>query len=383
MKLYEHQGRNLFEEYGIPTLEGDVADTPEAARDIAGRTGGRVAVKAQVLAGGRGKAGGVKIADSPEQAEEAARSILAMSIKGLPVRRVLVTEAVEILTEYYVGLTIDRSAHAPVLIASSAGGVDIEELAAASPEHIHRCTIDPLHGLDESGCKEFLRSAFDKPGHADAIFPIVRSLYRLFTEKDCSLVEINPLAELGDGNIVALDSKVVIDENGLYRHPDVEEMRNSEEYGPDELEARSRGLSFINLDGTIGCIVNGAGLAMATMDLIQLAGGSPANFLDVGGSSSPEKVVHAFEIIGHNENVDALLINIFGGITRCDDIARGILQARGEVSLDVPMVIRLIGTNEKEGRRILGDAGVEAYENLADAVRKVVELSAGRKTGGR
>jgi succinyl-CoA synthetase beta subunit len=380
MKLYEFQGKALFERYGIPTVTGDVASTPEDARALAEKLGGRVAVKAQVLVGGRGKAGGVKIARSPDEAAGHAGTILSMTIKSLPVRKVLVISAVNIRSEYYLALTVDRAAQTCVLIASASGGVDIEELAASRPDHIHRFAIDPLRGLDEGPCLAFLQKTFEKPAVAEAVLPIVRAMFSLFSDLDCSLVEINPLAELEGGEIAALDAKIVADDNGLYRHDDMESLRNPEEYGPDELEARSWGLSFINMDGTIGCIVNGAGLAMATMDLIQLAGGSPANFLDVGGSSSPEKVVHAFEIIGHNEKVTALLINIFGGITRCDDIARGILQAREQVALDLPVVIRLIGTNEEEGRRILAGAGIDAYEDLAEAVHRVVKVS--KKGGG-
>jgi succinyl-CoA synthetase beta subunit len=297
-----------------------------------------------------------------------------MTIKSLPVEKVLVSQAVDIDREYYLGLTIDRTAKAITLIVSDAGGVDIEDLARNEPEKVHRLTINPLKGVSEEEARGVLAEVFDKPDLLMQAMDTAKSLFKLFMENDCSLVEINPYALTNKGELVALDAKVVIDENGMFKHEALEAMRNREEYGPDELEARGWGLSFINMEGNIGCIVNGAGLAMATMDIIKLFGGSPANFLDVGGSSSPEKVLHAFDIISHNRGVKAILINIFGGITRCDDIAKGILQAKREMHLSIPLVIRLIGTNEKEGRALLKEAGIEAYEDLSSAVQKVVEF---------
>lgn len=374
MKLYEYQARELFTRYGIESAPGIVAENPYEAAEAARKLGGACAVKAQVLVGGRGKAGGVKIASSPEEAHTHAGNILGMTIKSLPVRKVLVSKAVELEREYYIGITIDRSGKSITLIASASGGVDIEQLARVEPAKVHRLAINPLKGVSDEETKGMLQKVFKKKELLTQAMDTAKSLFKLFMENDCSLVEINPYALTKLGELIALDAKIVIDENGMFKHENLEGMRNREEYGPDELEARGWGLSFVNMEGNIGCIVNGAGLAMATMDIIKLFGGSPANFLDVGGSSTPEKVLHAFEIISHNRGVKAILINIFGGITRCDDIAKGILQAKKEMDLSVPLVIRLIGTNEKEGRALLKEAGIEAHEGLANAVQKVVEF---------
>ncbi len=374
MKLYEYQARELFTRYGIESAPGIVAENPYEAAEAARKLGGACAVKAQVLVGGRGKAGGVKIASSPEEAHTHAGNILGMTIKSLPVRKVLVSKAVELEREYYIGITIDRSGKSITLIASASGGVDIEQLARVEPAKVHRLAINPLKGVSDEETKGMLQKVFKKKELLTQAMDTAKSLFKLFMENDCSLVEINPYALTKLGELIALDAKIVIDENGMFKHENLEGMRNREEYGPDELEARGWGLSFVNMEGNIGCIVNGAGLAMATMDIIKLFGGSPANFLDVGGSSTPEKVLHAFEIISHNRGVKAILINIFGGITRCDDIAKGILQAKKEMDLSVPLVIRLIGTNEKEGRALLKEAGIEAHEDLANAVQKVVEF---------
>ena len=374
MKLYEYQARDLFTRYGIESAPGMVASNPYEASEAARKLGGACAVKAQVLVGGRGKAGGVKIAGSPEEAHTHAGNILGMTIKSLPVRKVLVSKAMEIEAEYYMGITIDRSGKSIVLIASTSGGVDIEQLARDDPHKVHRLAINPLKGVSDEETESMLKEVFDEEELLTQAMDTAKSLFKLFMENECSLVEINPYALIKRGELVALDAKIVIDENGMFKHEKLEDMRNREEYGPDELEAKDWGLSFINMEGNIGCIVNGAGLAMATMDIIKLFGGSPANFLDVGGSSSPEKVLHAFEIISHNRGVKAILINIFGGITRCDDIAKGILQAKKEMDLSVPLVIRLIGTNEKEGRALLEEAGIEAHEDLVKAVQKVVEF---------
>ncbi len=384
MKLYEYQAKELFEQNGIQTAPGKVIDTPEDAFGITEELGGRTAVKAQVLVGGRGKAGGIKIASSPEEAVAAARSILNMSVKSLPVKKALVVKALSIQSEYYIGITVDRSSKLITLIASVAGGVDIEELAAHEPEKIHTFQINPLkrinplktlEGPDEKGCRSMLTAVFGDNELTERALETVRNLYRLFIGIDGSLIEINPYAMTDEDGLLALDAKIVIDESAVYKHPELEYLRNPEEYGPDELKAREYGLSFVSLDGDIGCIVNGAGLAMATMDIIKLAGGNPANFLDVGGSSSPEKVVRAFEIISRNCKVKAILINIFGGITRCDDVAKGILQAKDTVKLEIPLVIRLIGTNEKEGQAILKKAGIDVFEKLTEAVEKVVQYA--------
>jgi succinyl-CoA synthetase beta subunit len=373
MKLYEHQARKLLEEYGVPTLRGETADSPEAAAEVAERLGGKVVVKAQVLAGGRGKAGGVKIAHDAAEARERASEILSMRIKSVPVRRVLVVEAVEILREYYLSLTVDRGRKRVVLIASAEGGVDIEELAAKRPREIRILPLEPAKGPVCPETDALLDDLFG-PAAAQAGV-VVRSLYKLLAEKDLSLVEINPFALLRPRSLTALDAKIVADDNGLFKHPEIAALRNDEEYSREEIEAKARGLSFVSMDGTIGCMVNGAGLAMATMDLIKLFGGEPANFLDVGGSSNPQKVVSAFEIIIRNPRVKAILINIFGGITRCDDIARGFVTAKQTIEIGVPIVIRLIGTNEKEGAGILRSQGITVHQDLASAVKEVVRLA--------
>jgi succinyl-CoA synthetase beta subunit len=375
MKLYEYQGRELFTAYGIPISPGSVASTADGAYAASKELGGPCVVKAQVLVGGRGKAGGVKVAKTSEEAREKAGQILGMTIKSLPVNKVLVTRIEHIEREYYLGLAVDRTSKAIALIASASGGVDIEDLARNEPERIYKLAINPLKGLDEGACRNLLETVFSDKGQSHEAFLTVQKIFKLFVENDCTLVEINPYALITGGGLVAVDSKIVIDESGVFKHEQLEAMRNREEYGPDELEAREYGLSFINMDGNIGCIVNGAGLAMATMDIIKLFGGNPANFLDVGGSSSPEKVLHAFEIIMRNSSVRIILINIFGGITRCDDIAKGILKSKEEMELSVPLVIRLIGTNEKEGRALLKNAGIDAYDDLTEAVKRAVEAA--------
>lgn len=372
MKIHEYQARELMNQFGIRTNEGNVVSTPEAAAEVARGIGGTVVIKAQVLVGGRGKAGGVKLAESPEEAQEKARQILDLTIKGLPVEKVLVVQAADILKEYYVGITLDRAAKRNVLIVSAAGGVEIEELAVQEPEKILSLPIDPLEGLGERELAGFLKEAFQEDWAVEQATETARKLYTLYREKDCSLVEINPYAQVAERELMAIDAKINFDDNALFRHADVEAMRNEEEYAPGELDAREAGLSFVSLDGEIGCIVNGAGLAMATMDIIKLFGGQPANFLDVGGSSNPNKVLAALKIILRNPKLKAILINIFGGITRCDDIANGILMARQQLDIPVPMVVRLVGTNEEEGRKILMQAGLQASEQLTDAVKKVV-----------
>jgi succinyl-CoA synthetase beta subunit len=372
MKLHEYQAKGFLREFGIPVPEGEVAATPEEARKIAGRIGCPVMVKAQVLVGGRGKAGGVKMAKDPEEAMARARDIIGMKIKGIEVQRVLVARAVDIQSEYYVSLTVDRSARAVQCIASASGGMEIEEVAVKEPEKIVRFPLDPEAGLVRAKHFDALARAFPSPDVAVQAWSILEGMWNLFGAKDCSLVEINPCALVPGGRLVAADAKVIFDDSALYKHPELEALRSPEEYGADELEARANGLSYVSLDGTIGCIVNGAGLSMATMDLIKYFGASPANFLDVGGSSNPEKVLSALRIILRKGHIRAVLINIFGGITRCDDIARGILMAREKLGIPVPLVIRLIGTNEAEGRKLLSAAGIEAYDDLTEAVKAVV-----------
>jgi succinyl-CoA synthetase beta subunit len=374
MKLYEYQARELLTEAGLAVPPGAVTNTPEEAALAAQELGLPVVIKAQVLVGGRGKAGGVKIARTPQEAAGRAREILALRIKEVPVARVLVVKAVDIRKEYYLGVTVDRSAKKPVVIASASGGVDIEELSIREPEKIFTLHLDPQTDPRDTELRGFLERVFPA-GQVDSALGTLRSLYALFLAKDCSLVEINPLAELADGSLLAADAKVVLDDNGLAKHPELEGYRNAEEYSEEETTARAAGLAFVSLEGDIGCIVNGAGLAMATMDLIKLFGGAPANFLDVGGSSSPEKVLTALNILRKNPRLRAILINIFGGITRCDDIARGILIARRQADLYVPLVIRLVGTNQKEGTELLAREGLTAMEDMTHAVKAVLAAS--------
>ena len=356
---------------------GEVADSPAAAAQVATRLGCRVAVKAQVLTGGRGKAGGVKLADTPDEARAAAAAILGMRIKDNVVGKVLIEEALSIESEFYASFTTDRAAKSIACILSAAGGVDIEEVAANEPGKITTLNVNPLEGLQDAPLLAALENVFpDAASRAEAADVLTR-MYELFIGKDCSLVEVNPLVTITGGGIVAADAKIVFEDNGLEKHPELEPLRNAEEYSEDELEARAAGLSFVSLEGSIGCMVNGAGLAMATMDLIKLFGAEPANFLDVGGSSNPEKVLNALRILLHNEDLAVILVNIFGGITRCDDVARGLLMAREQLDIPVPMVVRLIGTNEKEGRALLEAAGITASGDMTEAVRSAVAHTTG------
>ena len=372
MNIHEYQAKELFGAAGIPVQDQVLARTPAEARDAAQKLGLPVVIKAQVLAGGRGKAGGVKLAHSLDEAEARARDILALTIKSYPVEKVLVTRAVDIEQEFYVGLTLDRTTKKLVLMMSAEGGVDIEELAVERPDAIVRVAVDPQDGLPDSVLLPKLKDVFSSDELVEQARDAVHRILGLYQEKDFSLVEINPYARIGGSRMIALDAKVNFDDNALYKHADAESMRNPEEDSADEKAAKAAGLSFVSMDGYIGCMVNGAGLAMATMDIIKLYGGDPANFLDVGGSSNPEKVVNALKIITGNPNVKAILINIFGGITRCDDIANGILEALKQIDIKLPMVIRLIGTNDEEGRKILQSAGLESYQALGEAVEKVV-----------
>lgn len=375
MNLHEYQSKQIFSQYGIPVPRGRVAANSVEARQIAEELGGRVVVKSQVLVGGRGKAGGIRLAKKSEEAEELATLILGMEIKGLPVRRVLVDEAVSIEKEIYLGITNDRAARKPVMIASSEGGVDIEEVAARNPDRIIRQHIDPLLGLQEYQARD-LAVAIDLPKEYWRQFiSVAKGLWRVYTDTDASLVEINPLVITKEKRLLALDGKMVIDDNALFRRPEIAEKRDLDVEAPEEISARKYGLSYIKLDGQIGCMVNGAGLAMATMDIIKLYGGQPANFLDIGGGAGADKVAAAFRIILSDPNVCAVLINIFGGITRCDEVARGILTAIEEVKPKVPMVVRLVGTNAEEGRRLLADANMITADTLAEAAEKAVAVS--------
>ncbi len=372
MKLHEYQSKQIFAKYGIPIPKGRVAATASEAKAIAEELGSRVVIKSQVLVGGRGKAGGVKLAKDPEEAEQLATQILAMEIKGLPVRKVLVDEAAAIESEIYFSITNDRAARKPVMIASAAGGMEIEEVAANTPEKIIKLHIDPLLGLRDYQARD-MAASIDLPRDYWKDFgKIAMGLWQVYKETDASLAEINPLVITKDKRMIALDGKMIIDDNAMFRHTDLAEMRDLDEEVPAETEARKYGLTYIKLDGNIGCMVNGAGLAMTTMDIVKLFGGEPANFLDIGGGAGADKVAAAMRIILSDANVKAVLFNIFGGITRCDEVARGILAAMKEVKPKAPMVVRLVGTNAEEGRKLLADAKMITAETLADAAKKAV-----------
>jgi succinyl-CoA synthetase beta subunit len=372
MKIHEYQAKEIFSTAGIPVPREKVACTPEEARNCAEQIGLPVVLKAQVLVGGRGKAGGVKIAKTLTEVETVAASILKMEIKGLRVQKILVSECVDIKSEYYLGITIDRAARKPVILASAAGGVEIEEVAKNTPEKIIRAEIDPLLGLLPFQLRNVSLALFSEPRLTPEFTGIAQKLYRLFTERDCSLIEINPLVITGKGTLLALDAKINFDDNALFRHPENEALRDLSAEEPTEVEAKKAGLSYIKLSGNVGCVVNGAGLAMATMDLIKRYGGEPANFLDVGGSSSPEKMALAMRIILSDPNVKAILVNIFGGITRCDDIARGLLIAQQQANITVPVVARLAGTNAEQAQKILENSPVLWAKTMTQAVKLAV-----------
>ncbi len=372
MNLHEYQARDILRRYGIPVPAGEVARTPEEARAIAARLGGRVVVKAQVHAGGRGKAGGVKLARDAAEAGAHAAKILGMTIKGLTVERVLVAPAVDIASETYVGIVVDRAAQRPVLMVSAAGGVDIEAVAAERPEQIHRLPVDPRYGLLPHQALGLALRLYRDVARARLAADVMQRLYQAFYAVGASLAEINPLATAPDGALIAVDAKIVLDDNELERHPDLAALRDTSAEAPAEAAARAAGLTFIKLAGSVGCCVNGAGLAMATMDLVKYYGGEAANFLDIGGSSSPQKVVAALQIIAADPSVRAILFNIFGGITRGDDVANGIVQATRQFPVTVPLVIRLTGTNEALAMEILTRAGFAALTDMDEAVKQAV-----------
>ena len=375
MNLHEYQARGLLKAAGVPMPDGDVAATPAEAEAIAKRLGGTVVVKAQVHAGGRGKAGGVKLAKDAAEAKGYAEKILGMQIKGLTVSKVLVVPAAEIATEAYCGIIMDRESQRPVFMVSPAGGIDIEEVAAKTPEKIKKLAVDPRYGLlphEALGLGLFLYPT--NIANARAAASIMQQLYQVFVNNDASLAEINPLVTTPDGKVLALDAKVSIDDNALDRHPELAAMRDETAEEPSEVLARKANLTFIKLDGNVGCVVNGAGLAMATMDLVKYYGGDPANFLDIGGSSNPEKVVNALRIITADKSVKGILFNIFGGITRTDDVANGIKTALAQFPVKVPIVVRLTGTNEAEAVKILEGIGITALKDMDEAVSKVVKL---------
>lgn len=374
MNLHEYQARALLKTAGVPMLDGDVASTPSEAEAIARRVGGTVVVKAQVHAGGRGKAGGVKLAKTPAEAADYASKILGMQIKGLTVHKVLVVPAAEISSESYVGLIMDRETQRPVFMVSSAGGIDIEEVAASTPEKITRLPVDPVAGLLPHEALSLAFTLYQDFAQVKAAASIMQQLYKVFVANGCSLAEINPLVTTPEGQVLALDAKISIDDNELDRRPDLAVLRDETAEEPSEVTARRANLTFIKLDGNVGCVVNGAGLAMATMDMVKYYGGEPANFLDIGGSSNPEKVINALKIITSDPNVKAILFNIFGGITRTDDVANGIVAATQQFKVNVPIVIRLTGTNEAQAIKILEGVGMRALNDMDEAVQQVVAL---------
>jgi succinyl-CoA synthetase beta subunit len=375
VNLHEFQARALLNAAGIPVPDGEVATTPDEVEAIAKRLGVAVVVKAQVHTGGRGKAGGVKLAKDSQEARAHGEAILGMQIKGLTVEKVLVVPATDIASESYVGIIVDRGSQRPVMMVSPAGGVDIEQVAAETPEKIFKLPIDPRFGLLPHQAMALAFKLYGDLGQVRQAAAIMRQLYVAFLQAGASLAEINPLITTPDGAVVALDAKIVVDDNELDRRPNIEQLRDTASEDPSEVEARDAGLSYIKLDGHVGCCVNGAGLAMATMDLVKFYGGDPANFLDIGGSSSPEKVVAALNIITRDPNVKSILFNIFGGITRCDDVANGIVTATKQTALELPVVIRLTGTNEEIAVEILKNAGFEALTDMDEAVQQAVKLA--------
>ena len=381
MNIHEYQAKDILRGVGVPIPPGDVATTPEETEALARKYGKPVVVKAQVHAGGRGKAGGVKLAKTPEEAREKAQAILGMQIKGLTVEKVLVTEAADIASEAYVGIIVDRASKKAVFMVSAAGGIDIEEVAATTPEKIKYFPVDPRFGLLPFEAQQLGFFLYQDAKQARAAGKIMQQLYTAFVENGCSLAEINPLVVTPAGEVIAVDAKMVIDDNEIERRADLEALRDESSEEPSEVEARKANLTFIKLDGNVGCVVNGAGLAMATMDLVKYYGGEPANFLDIGGSSNPEKVVNALRIITADENVKAILFNIFGGITRTDDVANGIVTATKQNPLKVPIVIRLTGTNEEIAVKILAENGFAAMTDMDEAVKKAVELATANGAG--
>jgi succinyl-CoA synthetase beta subunit len=376
--LFEYQGKQLLAAQGIPTPAGEVAETPQQAREAAERIGGRVAIKAQVQVGGRGKAGGIKVADTPEEAEAHASAILGMDIKGHTVHRVWVERAADIAQEYYASVTFDRGAKKPLVMLSAEGGVDIEEVAASNPDALARLHVDPLIGFQQHNARWLAYHAGIDAEAIRGVVDILGRLYEGFVSLDATLLEINPLILSGDGEVVALDAKVTIDGNSLYRHPDIAALAESVTADPQERMAQERGVTYVKLDGDVGILGNGAGLVMSTLDVVALAGGRPANFLDAGGGSKAEDVVTALEVLLSDDKVKALLVNIFGGITRCDEVAEGLLTALGQLGTTMPIVVRLDGTNEEEGRAIIRDRApdnVVVEATMLSAARRAVELA--------
>ncbi|MEX2211627.1 MAG: ADP-forming succinate--CoA ligase subunit beta [Gaiellaceae bacterium] len=380
MDLYEYQGKELFRRFGIPVSEGRLATSPDEARTAAEELGGEVVVKAQVLTGGRGKAGGIKLAASPDEAEARAREILGLDIRGHVVRRLWIEQASDIAKEYYLSLTFDRGAKQPLYMLTTEGGVDIEEVAERDPDAIARLHVDPLEGFQPYQARRLVYGAgIDDPNEQKQVLDLVAKLYTCFVACDAMLCEVNPLIVTPAGEVRALDSKFTVDDNALFRHPDIAEMRDLSAYPPEERKAREKGVIYVKLDGDVGVLGNGAGLTMSTVDVVDFVGGRAANFCDLGGGGSAEGVVDALDVIAADPQVRSILFNIFGGITRGDEVARGILQALDQLEIDQPMVVRLDGTNAEEGRRILEEAApanLHTEATMLDAARRAVELAA-------
>jgi succinyl-CoA synthetase beta subunit len=380
MDLYEYQGKELFRRFGIPVSDGRLATSPEEARAAAQELGGRVVVKAQVLTGGRGKAGGIKLADGPSEAESHARAILGMDINGHVVRKLWIESASDIANEYYLSLTFDRGDKKALFMFTKQGGIDIEEVAAERPEALARLQVDPLEGFQPYQARRLIYGAgIDDEGEQKQIVKIAEQLYAAFIGADAILCEVNPLIVTPEGEVKALDSKFTVDDNALYRHPDIAEMRDLDAYPPEERAAREKDVTYVKLDGEVGVLGNGAGLVMSTLDVVALAGGRPANFCDLGGGGDAQGVVDALEIIIADPQVKSILFNIFGGITRCDEVARGILQALGQLTIDDPIVVRLDGTNAEEGRQLLREAApanLLVEPTMLEAAKRAVELAA-------
>jgi len=377
VKIHEYQAREIMARAGVPFSKGKMATTPVEVEGIAREFGVPVVIKAQVHVGGRGKAGGVKIAQTPEEAKEKASKILGMNLKGLVVKKVLVAECIDIFSEAYLGVIVDRKTKRPVIMVSASGGVDIEEVARQAPEKIHKHGVDPLFGLHAFEARDLAFKLYNDSAIANKAAKALQQLFQAFLASEASLAEINPFVTTPKGEALALDAKINLDDNALARRPDLEALRDLDEEVPAEVKARKKDLSFIKLEGNIGCVVNGAGLAMATMDLVKLYGGEPANFLDIGGSSNPEKVTTAMEIILEDKNVKAILFNIFGGITRCDDVANGLVESLSKMKVKIPIVVRLTGTNEERGRKILAKTNLVPAASMSEAVKKAVALAKG------
>jgi succinyl-CoA synthetase beta subunit len=378
MKIHEYQAKEIFAKYGVPIPQGRVARTPDEAVQVAGEIGGTVVVKAQVHVGGRGKAGGIKLGKTPEEVRAAAAAILGMDIKGLTVEEVLVEQAADIKEEYYIGITTDRAARRNIVMVSAAGGIDIEEVAVEAPEKIAKLHLDPALGLQDFQIRQLAYDAKLPAAATKGIGPFLKALYQVYTEYDCSLAEINPLVLTGDGTLIAADAKINIDDNALFRHKELAQFQEAQEEDPIEAEAHKRGLTYVRLEGDIGIIGNGAGLVMTTLDVVQREGGKPANFLDIGGGAKAEVVTKAIDTVLLDKNVKGIFFNIFGGITRGDEVAKGMLEAIGTMNIQVPIVVRLTGTRAAEGLALLEGSSLTPAATMQEGAQKIVQLVNGK-----